>query len=105
MTTKLVEPTTTAQTHVETAWRLFDGPARYGAFLSPWTTSPNGDGQPIATTTVNGQHANAALHRFASTYPVVLADPGDQHPQLSYTDTGSEVTMRSGGVWIRLVAA
>lgn len=102
MTTTLT-PADTAARDTVTAWRLSDAPGRYGAILGNWTTSS--DGRHI-TARIHGRNAEAALKWFGGgSYPLLLAGPEPQQPQLTYTDTGIQVAWRTSGVWVQLTAA
>ncbi|MET8746359.1 hypothetical protein [Streptomyces sp. NPDC004728] len=76
---------------------------RYPSALVPdWRTGTAGDGTPRLTVQVIGEHAQEALHHFASAYPLSLANSGDLRPVVEYRPGRVVCVWRSNGVWVEM---
>lgn len=76
---------------------------RYPSALVPdWRTGTAGDGTPLLTVQVIGEHAQEALHHFASAYPLVLGRSGDLRPVYEYRPGRVVCVWRANGVWVEL---
>ncbi|WP_331764780.1 hypothetical protein [Streptomyces sp. NBC_01238] len=76
---------------------------RYPSALVPdWRVGDAEDGAPLLTVQVIGEHAQEALHHFASIYHLTLDDAGDLRPVFEYRPGRVVCVWRSNGVWVEL---
>ncbi|MFF1916160.1 hypothetical protein ACFVYE_32155 [Streptomyces sp. NPDC058239] len=76
---------------------------RYPSALVPdWRVGDAEDGAPLLTVQVIGEHAQEALHHFASAYPLVLGRSGDLRPVFEYRPGRVVCVWRTNGVWIEM---
>ncbi|WP_331763168.1 hypothetical protein OG571_47465 (plasmid) [Streptomyces sp. NBC_01369] len=76
---------------------------RYPSALVPdWRTGTAEDGAPRLTVQVIGEHAQEALHHFASAYPLALANSGDLRPVFEYRPGRVVCVWRTNGVWVEM---
>lgn len=95
-----------AQTTAERDWHLYDMPAKYGADLGSWAVERADGDRLMVSTEVAGPRAVEAMHAFTAANPLVLLNPDDRAPMVSYAVPGRvECVWRTRGVWVSLWAA
>ncbi|MEU3656466.1 hypothetical protein AB0E67_27395 [Streptomyces sp. NPDC032161] len=72
------------------------------ALVPDWRVGTAKDGAPLLTVQVIGEHAQEALHHFASAYPLILGGSGDLRPVFEYRPGRVVCVWRSNGVWVEL---
>ncbi|MEV6165753.1 hypothetical protein AB0L71_28335 [Streptomyces sp. NPDC052052] len=76
---------------------------RYPSALVPdWRVGTAEDGAPRLTVQVIGEHAQEALHHFASGYPLALGSAGDLRPVCEFRPGRVVCVWRSNGVWVEM---
>ncbi|MEV6146375.1 hypothetical protein [Streptomyces sp. NPDC051992] len=76
---------------------------RYPSALVPdWRVGTAEDGAPRLTVQVIGEHAQEALHHFASAYPIALGGSGDLRPVVEFRPGRVVCVWRSNGVWVEM---
>ncbi|MEU7435683.1 hypothetical protein AB0B07_33320 [Streptomyces sioyaensis] len=85
------------------AWNRRDATTRLEAFLTPWRDETAGDGRPMVSARVLGQHAEEAMRLFANGLDPL--GPVERCPLVDYSERGVvALTWRRAGVWVRLWA-